>query len=382
MASTPILPQIGRYQASLTDPDLATAETIRIMCEHIDRAALDEAVQQAAIDAVKIFRGGNFAVAAGEDPTTPKNIAISAWWYAKHRLKFEHHEKMIRVLFGESGQLQLLISPEILVRLSHPRGDCAIYVLLICAILRCWNVPYEIVTAACDPTEPGIFSHVFVYAVMPDGTRFPLDASHGAYPGWQVPFNHRTRTQVRDADGNPVEDHPMYSGLGAYLQPDRGYRPRLGARSGRGFSGWRRGGLGQDFGDDDLIEEGLTPPDTSPPSTLSLPTAGGSYQYNPMTGTSTWVATPTEAAGSTPSGFTIGTAGPGGSVLSASGAPGVSPLSEIAGILTGAASSAVSAYNQSQLTAAQAASIASWTPVLMIGGLVLAGLVVLSLVKK
>lgn len=75
---------------------------------------------------------------------------------------------------------------------------------------------------------------------------------------------------------------------------------------GNGLGAWRRGGLGQD----------------------SIDLSSGSYQYNPMTGTSTWVASPSEEAGSTPIDLTIlGAPGAGGSLISPSGMVTVAPTS-------------------------------------------------------
>jgi hypothetical protein len=363
-----VLPQIGRYQASMTDPDQATAETVRLMCEHIARAAEDPEVQRVAMEAVRRFRGGPTELASGQDPTAPINVAKSAWWYAKHRLKFEHHEKMIRVMFGESGQLQLLISPEILVRLSRPKGDCAIYVLLVCAILKCWGVPYEIVTAACDPSEPGIFSHVFCYAVLPDGTRLPLDASHGKYPGWQVPFAHRSRTQVWNENGNPVADHPTYQGLGAYIAPAKGYRPKLRVIRG-GMAGWSRRGLGQDDGTDltslPTIDTGLT--------TGIAESNLEANVNNPLSATGASNLSPSQLSSlSTATQNYFGT----------TTTPSSNPFSSLVNVLSGAAQGAANAYNATQAAQANAANVAAWTNILIVGGLIVGGVMLISVLKK
>lgn len=412
MSPTSIVPAVSRFQSDLGSNDNATAQTVEIMCQHIKRACEDPAVQRAALNAVQRFRGNPWAVAAGEDPLSPKNVAQSAWWYAKHRLKFEHHEKTIRLLFGENDQLQLLISPEIIERLSNPKGDCAIYVMLVCAILRCFGVPYEVVTIACNPSEPGIFSHVFCYAVMPDGTRLPLDASHGKVPGWQVPYRHRTKTQVWDESGNPVQDYPAYSGLGAYVRQAKGYRPRA--------LGFFRG-LGQDDDDtysgDGVVDIG----DTSSSIDLNqLPTS--SNLGNELTGTlpiysnlpsenlslnelpglpissnlssneltSTLPISPQLSSSSNlysnpqlPSSSDL-TNQLGGAGTTAATTPTYSsnPLQALANVLSGAVTGAETAFVGTKQAQANAGSIAAWTPILMIGGLVVAGILVISLLKK
>src|ERR1035437_2766072 len=101
--------------------------------------------------------------------------------------------------------------------MDKPEGDCAIFSECVAAFLTVFGVPYEFVTVAVNPNEPTIFSHVYLYGVMPDGSRLPLDASHGQYPGWQVPSAHVSRRQVWDASGNPVADQgSRFAGLHNY----------------------------------------------------------------------------------------------------------------------------------------------------------------------
>jgi hypothetical protein len=124
---------------------------------------------------------------------------------------------LLRKHLGESGHLQGLISPEVLVRMENPEGDCAIFSECIAAFLRVFGLPYEFVTVAVNPSEPEIFSHVYLYAVLPDGSRLPLDASHGTYPGWQVPSSDVFRRQVWDSDGQAVADRgSRFDGLHNY----------------------------------------------------------------------------------------------------------------------------------------------------------------------
>lgn len=158
-------------------------------------------MQQTAGSAVHRFGG-----LSGAPELSPEAIAAGAWWWAKVFVRFVHHDFIIRDRLGRMGDLQGLISPEVLVRMERPEGDCAIFSECIAAFLRVFGVGYEWVTVAVNPREPEIFSHVYLYGIMPDGTRLPLDASHGQYPGWQVPSSHVSRRQVWDADGNPVAD--------------------------------------------------------------------------------------------------------------------------------------------------------------------------------
>ena len=193
-----------------SDSDTATAQTIRKMCAQIKKGANDQRVQDVARKTVNQFSG----LGGTEDA---ERIAVAAWWWPKLFVKFVHHEFIIRQRLGETGHLQGLISPEVLVAMNRPEGDCAIFSMLICAFLRVWGIPYELVTVAVNPNEPDVFSHVFVYAVLPHGQRLPLDASHGKYAGWQVPSSDIFRRQVWNSDGEPVSDQgSRFDGLHNY----------------------------------------------------------------------------------------------------------------------------------------------------------------------
>jgi hypothetical protein len=182
------------------------------MSGHINKAATDELVAAVASGALSQF--GMLAFGLGG---TDEQIAESCWWSAKNNIRFVHHEFLLRRYLNEAGHLQGLIAPDVLVRMEQPEGDCAIYTMMICAMLTVHGVRWEIVTVAVNPQEPEIFSHVYPRAVMRDGRRLPLDASHGAYPGWQVPGVEVSRRQVWDEAGNPVSDRgSRFDGLHNY----------------------------------------------------------------------------------------------------------------------------------------------------------------------
>src|SRR5271166_5916875 len=208
------------------DPDTATQQTVELMAALIQRSANDPVLKRCVATALKQYsRGGPVWALRGIDPFQAgaqlrRQAACEAiWWYCKHQVKFVHHSKQIDVWLGERDQLQLLIEPAVLVRFPfRMEGDCAIFTMLISAMLECLGIPYEIVTAAVNPQEPSIFSHVWPRSILPDGSRMPLDASHGKFPGWSVPLSHRFRVQVWDADGSPISDagELRFSGLHGY----------------------------------------------------------------------------------------------------------------------------------------------------------------------
>lgn len=208
------------------DPDQATAETVRLMCGHIQAAASDPVLKSAASTAIRQYAmGGPLWAVAGLNPyrlsdaAKQQALAEACWWYAKHRITFVHHQKQIEVWFGERHHLQLLISPDVLLRFPFAmEGDCAIFTMMLCAMLTCLGLNWEIVTLAVDPSQPEIFSHVYPRLVLADGSRLALDASHGKFPGWSVPIAHRSRIAVWDADGRQTSDsgEQAFIGLHAY----------------------------------------------------------------------------------------------------------------------------------------------------------------------
>lgn len=219
-----------RVEAS-SDPDTATAQTIKIMCQHVKQGASDAGrhlfpdglpmVRNTAQDALSRFGG-----LAGDTRDGAVALACAAWWWHKLFVKFVLHDFIIANRLGEYGHLQGLISPEVLVRMEKPEGDCAIFVMGIAAMLRAFGVPYEFVTVKVSRRNPKEYGHVYLYAVMSDGRRIPLDASHGDEPGWQVPQRDiqyaanqtgSPAVQVWDADGNPVADQgSRFDGLHGY----------------------------------------------------------------------------------------------------------------------------------------------------------------------
>jgi hypothetical protein len=247
------------------------------MCQHVKNGANDYAVREAALGAMHQFSGLTGATVECSDDLA---LAGAAWWWCKVYVKFLHHEFIIRERLGELGHLQGLISPEVLVRMKRPEGDCAVFSECVAAFLTVFGIPYEFVTVAVNPNEPEIFSHVYLYAVLPDGRRLPLDASHGEYPGWQVPSSHVSRIQVWDSDGNPVQDQgSRFDGLHNY-----------GLRGMRGF--------GQVEGVDPSTGESYGPPvDTGSyvnPTQVFGPDLG--YQGNWSTDTGTQYSGPTYQA--------------------------------------------------------------------------------------
>lgn len=206
----------GERTAVSDDPDEACSQVVRRMCGLIKDAARDPEFQGFARHAVRQFGGGPLFATTRRDPLTDAHaIAESAWLWCKTHLKFVHHSKLMQWYLGMQDGYQLLIAPTVIlgalcsqdpdIRERGRRGDCAIYTMMCAAICEACGVPVEIVTLAVDPGQPGVYSHVFPRA-MTDAGRLPLDASHGLYPGWQVPQKHIFRSQVWSDSGRPIAD--------------------------------------------------------------------------------------------------------------------------------------------------------------------------------
>lgn len=164
------------YIQGSDDSDEATAQTVRFMSDLVKHSLSDPIIKRACDDAWQRFRQIAF-----------QDRAVCAWWYARYLIKFVHHQELLRDWVFSLDDLQLLISPEALLKMTDPKGDCAIFTTLIQAMLATQGIGYETVTVAVDPRTPDLYTHVYPQAIRPDGTRLALDASHGKFPGWEAP---------------------------------------------------------------------------------------------------------------------------------------------------------------------------------------------------
>lgn len=182
---------ISREHAGLDTPSpIVTAQTVRKMCEHIANAQSDPLVLGIARSA-----------AQHPDPIS------SLYWWVKHAVKFRQDDPMIWELFRERDHYELLISPPVLLRMRRPEGDCDDFTMLLCALLTAAGFETQIVTIECDRTRPNEYSHVYL-EVWNDSLQnwMPLDASHGKFPGWEVPARDIQRKTSWSMDGFVADD--------------------------------------------------------------------------------------------------------------------------------------------------------------------------------
>lgn len=200
---------ISERQADYLDTELSTEQTVKEMCGHIHRSLEDPEVGRVAMVA------SNTAASF----QTRAEIAARVWAWCKRNIRFVTDEELLRRLLNAGDELELLISPSVLLRARRPEGDCDDFAMLACALLQCLGVRPLIKTFKCDRQEPWRWSHVCAAAVLEDGSIFPVDASHGDYPGWEVPASDVYESQLWDMNGNRVGGLGMgrvRRGLGAY----------------------------------------------------------------------------------------------------------------------------------------------------------------------
>lgn len=282
------------------------------MAELIRKSCADELVQNCARSAKIRF---------GMNSNDPAALAWGVFWWMKHCVKFRLDEgTMLQI--GERNEQDLLIAPEVLVRMRNPSEDCDGFTMLSAALLTCLGVPVLIATVATEPDDPSRWSHVFLVAIV-NGRVIPLDTSHGPAPGWMVPKSRINRWQTWTLDGTPADvPIPTNHGLHGYsATPRRGMgqvrvggrlitMPRINfVRRGRGF------GQTDESDDTDSGDTGDWTTDTYiPPSDLSaLP---DTTAYTPAAASASAIAAggcfdnATGLTVSCPAGAPIGSAAP------------------------------------------------------------------------
>ncbi len=200
---------VQTFQSDPEDTERSTAHTIALMSRLIARAVGDPYVCGLA-KAIPFRSRGALAVSGTILQQLPAaarqkgTLAIAAWHWVKDFIRFEEDQKLIARLGGDPEALELLTEPSVLVREVSPRGDCDCFTMLVCALLQCLGVEWDIVTVACSRRLPGVWSHVFPRAHLGENFALPLDASHGKFPGWHVPSRDIQRTQIWNRYGEPA----------------------------------------------------------------------------------------------------------------------------------------------------------------------------------
>lgn len=207
---TPIL--ITERKADYQDTDRSTAQTVDEMCGHVRSCMSDPVLHQIAYQV------------CSESGSTRRDRCIGVWRWLKQNIKFVHDETQLFQTLGRSDELELLISPSVMVRpelleqargVRQMQGDCDCFVMTGLVLLALCGVPPVIETIKCDRREPWRWSHVCAGGVLEDGSVFPVDASHGLYAGWRIPEHDIFASQYWDTHGNKAGGD-MRRGISGY----------------------------------------------------------------------------------------------------------------------------------------------------------------------
>lgn len=79
---------------------------------------------------------------------------------------------------------ELLITPQVLLSMPQPTGDCDDYSMLLASLMVCAQIPCCYTAIAADGHQPNRFSHVYCSAWL-DGQWQAMDPSYGSVIGWE-----------------------------------------------------------------------------------------------------------------------------------------------------------------------------------------------------
>jgi hypothetical protein len=174
------------------DPDAQVAHVISRMAQYVREDASDADVMQDAAQAVQ------------GDPIA------DVFWHVKQKLSFLRDEALADPILSSLDSphpvAEILIRPRDMAVMCadgscQRMGDCDDYVMYGAALLKALGYDPRFVTIAADGADRRRFSHVYLVVYGPDGSRIPLDISHGAYPGWEAPNFYRKKEWPIGAGG-------------------------------------------------------------------------------------------------------------------------------------------------------------------------------------
>jgi Transglutaminase-like superfamily len=158
-------------------PDMQVGQTVALMCERVREDAQDVGF---VAHAQSVLQG---------DWTR-------AWGHVKGVVKFHRDEELGGGVSGVVGEgvagdtVEFIIRPREMAKFverGQACGDCDDFSMYLACLLETVGIPCAFVTVAADERAPNQYSHVYVRAYPPGEDAIALDASHGEYPGWEVP---------------------------------------------------------------------------------------------------------------------------------------------------------------------------------------------------
>ena len=161
-----------------TDPyntDLSTSQTIEQMI----------AIARSSASSPKIRNVVNTCLESLPDKPTNKDLARKLFYWCKNNVKFVEDEQVIGQELGyQDVYKELLITPDVLLNMPTPMGDCDDYSMLLASLLVCAQIPCRYTAIAADKGQPNKFSHVYVSALI-DGRWVGMDVPYGSTIGWE-----------------------------------------------------------------------------------------------------------------------------------------------------------------------------------------------------
>jgi hypothetical protein len=160
------------------------------------RASADAANPEFQAHAAEIFTG-----------VPASGILPRAFDHVKRSIQFQRDEHIGLGFAGGSPDdlVEVIIRPLDMARYVDQgiaTGDCDDFAMYVAALLMTQGIPCKFCTVAASGAAPDQYSHVYAVAYPPNGERVPMDASHGDYPGWEVP-NKYGKLKEWSADGSP-----------------------------------------------------------------------------------------------------------------------------------------------------------------------------------
>lgn len=128
-----------------------------------------------------------------QSATDETRLRALYYWVKRHVEYIPDENVLAEIGSDKVWDRELLLTPDQLLIMPKPMGDCKNNSLLIASMLGAMKVPYRFVTVAADDKEPNRLSHIYVKAFDSDkDCWFTLDAGvEKKYPGWEISTPHR-----------------------------------------------------------------------------------------------------------------------------------------------------------------------------------------------
>lgn len=160
--------------------DISVADTVGMMVAHVNGAIRSSQIKN-AVDRAGITNNDSDSQVCGK---------VFNW--VKNNVEFVEDETQLARIFGQPTNKELLITPQVLLGMRSPKGDCDDFSMLCSSMLGACGIRSNFVTIAADRGEPRKFSHIYNSAIT-SGGMIPMDCSHGKRLGWEYPNSSRTQ---------------------------------------------------------------------------------------------------------------------------------------------------------------------------------------------